>query len=476
MIESIVVVVNVSCELNWLKKVNLNNLFLLIALFISINSCFSQKVSLIYEIDEPKGFLTPKSITHNGEGIFAAQNMMYNHSISFYDRSFNLLHVLNDQVNLSEYGYCSYDNWLQGAPVEAVFDSSGRFLYVSNYKLYGPGFAQEAYDNCEIGESNESGYVYKIDLKDYSIVDVYMVGVVPKYLILIEEFGYLAVSNWCSGTVSIIDLNTGQEKAEVFVGKYPRGLANHSNKLFVSVMGADRLAVIDLKSLKTMGEIITGSGPRDVHVEETLNQLMVSLNNSGQVALYSLSQETMKRIDVGNQPRSMAYDSERQLLFVVLYGEQSFAIIDVSEQQLVEKIPSCRKPIGIEYDEQEQELWVACYDGRIAVYSVKSISNETKKPEEQGIKKQEYDTSRKYRKKYFLVCGSFKKKENAQERIKVLKIAGFKPYMSQENNQFRVIVLQGEDKGGLESVARKIKMDFDLDSWIGTFDSNHRTP
>lgn len=52
-----------------------------------------------------RGDISPKSVVHSGKGLFFAQNMMYNHTITVYDRPFNLVKTITDRVKLSDYGH-----------------------------------------------------------------------------------------------------------------------------------------------------------------------------------------------------------------------------------------------------------------------------------------------------------------------------------------------------------------------------------
>ncbi|MGL5065222.1 MAG: peptidoglycan-binding protein, partial [Microcoleus sp.] len=65
------------------------------------------------------GKISPKSIVYSGNGLFFAQNMMYNHTITVYDRNFNLVKTIPDTVKLANYGLTKFKGNYQGAPVEA---------------------------------------------------------------------------------------------------------------------------------------------------------------------------------------------------------------------------------------------------------------------------------------------------------------------------------------------------------------------
>ena len=51
-------------------------------------------------------------------------------------------------VDLSTLGFPEHPGVVQGGPVEAAFSPDGRDVYVSNYSMYGPGFAHPGDDTC----------------------------------------------------------------------------------------------------------------------------------------------------------------------------------------------------------------------------------------------------------------------------------------------------------------------------------------
>ena len=67
--------------------------------------------------------LQPKSIVHSGTGLFFAQNMMYRHNISVFDRQSNLVATIDDKVDLASFGinFPDKSSVVRGSPVEAAF-------------------------------------------------------------------------------------------------------------------------------------------------------------------------------------------------------------------------------------------------------------------------------------------------------------------------------------------------------------------
>jgi DNA-binding beta-propeller fold protein YncE len=78
------------------------------------------------------GTMSPKVVVASGSGHLVAQNMMYRHSITVYDRSYRLVKTISDRVDLQALGGPAADGPVRGAPVEAAFSPDARYAYVSN--------------------------------------------------------------------------------------------------------------------------------------------------------------------------------------------------------------------------------------------------------------------------------------------------------------------------------------------------------
>ncbi len=443
-----------------------------------LSICFlnsrAQEITHVFSINEPIGELSPKSIRHNGQGIFSAQNMMYNHMISFYDRSFNLLGTLSDSVNLAHYGFCEKDSWFRGAPVECDFSNDGRYAFISNYKMYGKGFQPDASDQCRIHSDNERSYVYKIDLQSLEIVQIFQVGSVPKYVKYIDSKNWLAVSNWCSGTVSIIDLNTENTIKEIYVGTYPRGLDYHQDQLYVAVMGSNFLSKINLNTWNKE-KIIVGNGPRDLRIDQEGKYLYLSLNNENKIAQLELSSnQLINKVPVGSLPRSMCLSKEENQLFYTEYGQHQFGVIKIPEMKLSKQVKTCYKPIGIEYDKDRDQLWVACYGGQISIYDIAEEPTVSEVKSSESVLKPQIDKKIEpigsrvisIENKIQLIAGSFSIKENAVKRQRLLTAIGIMSKVHSFSGNYRVLAYDGPSIVEAQNMQAKLKQELKISSWI----------
>ena len=326
-------------------------------------------MKLIHTIN---GSIAPKSVRSSSDGVVSAHNMMYRHSVTVYDaKTFKLIHTIPDSVSLKDFGFSNYSGSYKGAPVEGTFSPDGKFLYVSNYAMYGKGFNKEGTDTCSPADGYDKSFVYRINRSNYQIDGVYPVGSVPKVVEVTPDNRYVLVANWCSYTVSVISVELNKVVKTVKIGRYPRGIAinNDSTKAYVAEMGGNRIHVIDLQDFTT-SYIPIGSNPRAIVLSPDNSAMYVTMNLSGKVASWDLvNNKAGKSVKTGNAARSLAINADGSHLFVVNYKSDTMSRVRTSDMKVTQNIKVCNEPIGITYDLPTGNTWIACYKGQIKIYS-----------------------------------------------------------------------------------------------------------
>ncbi len=308
------------------------------------------------------GSISPKSVVASGGGLMFAQNMMYNHSITVYDRDGRLLRTIDDNVG-----------GVAGAPVEAAAHPNGRWMYVSNYSMYGAGQEAEGFDACSPVSRVGASTVYRVDVASLTIDQVIPVGRVPKYLAMSPDGATLVVTNWCDWDVSIIDTSTGKEvRRSPQLGRYPRGIAisPDSTTAYIALMGQGEVVAVDLASGAVSRRIANvGGGPRHLNLSPDGRTLYVTLNEDGGVARMDVATGIVTaRVATGVQVRSAALAADGRHMFVVNYESGTASKILTDTMAVVQVVPTSFHPIGITYDDEARQLWVSCYVGRIHVF------------------------------------------------------------------------------------------------------------
>ena len=352
------------------RFVLLTSMFLLCAFVVPAQSeVVTPSMKLIHTIN---GSIAPKSVRSSGDGVVSAHNMMYRHSVTVYDaKSFELLHTVSDSVSLKDFGFSKTVGNYKGSPVEGTFSPDGKYLYVSNYAMYGKGFNKEGTDTCSPADGYDKSFVYRINRSNYQIDSVYPVGSVPKVVEVTPDNKYVLVANWCSYTVSVISVEKNKIVKTIKIGRYPRGIAvnNDSTKAYVAEMGGNRIHVINLQDFST-SLIPIGSNPRAIVLSPDNSTLYVTMNLSGRVASWNLVTNTRgKSVKTGNAARSLAISKDGSALYVVNYKSDTMSRVRTSDMKVTQNIKVCNEPIGITYDVETSNTWVACYKGQIKIFS-----------------------------------------------------------------------------------------------------------
>ena len=316
--------------------------------------------------------LQPKSIVASGDGLFFAQNMMYRHNVAIYDRSGAKVGTIPDDIDPADFGL-GESVQLQGSPVEAAFTPDGRYVYVSNYKMFGSGYNPVADDSCDRGSWDDS-FVYKIDVATLEIVAIVPTGAVPKFLQVTPDGTKLVVSNWCGFDVSIIDTASDTELGRVDVGRHPRGIAidSDSEVAYVTVMGEARIDVIGLQSRTVIRSIedAAGSTPRHLVLSGDDRYLYVSNHRMNSVRKIDLQANTVVgTASTGTETRTMALSDDGESLYVVNYQDGTVSKVRTSDMEILQTVYSGVHPVGITYDADTRQIWVANYAGSLRIFT-----------------------------------------------------------------------------------------------------------
>ncbi len=444
----------------------------------SIVFIHGEKLQLLETIT---GRISPKSVVSNGSGVFFAQNMMYRHTITVYDRTYKLLKTISDAVRLSDYGFNQYTGIYKGAPVECAFSHGGKYAWVSNYEMTGgtsKDFAHPGCDACLSKTKYDNSFVYKINTTTYEIEQVVQVGAVPKYVAVTPDNSRVLVTNWSSGDLSVIDTKLNKEIKRVDLGRFPRGIVvdKYGEFAYVAIMGDTKIAKLNLEDYSIQWLEHIGRNPRHLCLSPDNQFLYVSLNGEGKIAKIKLSDMSLTKTSTGRLPRSMEISADGRFLYVVNYGSNELAKVETEDMTVVTKAKTKSKPIGVTVDDAKNNVWTACYSGKIMVFHdtyYDSVAvNYTEREEEllALTRKKELERKRKniafknasFSKSYTLVSGSFAKVSGARRRVRELKKTGItgKIYHNPKNGRYYAVVGEFDDRETAKSKGNELGIDF----------------
>ena len=318
------------------------------------------------------GDLAPKSVLSSGTGLVSAHNMMYKHTVTLFDsQTMELVTTVKDSVDLKAFGFSRYSGNYRGAPVEGAFSPDGKYLYFTNYAMYGRGFNKEGTDKCSPSSGFDTSFLSRINLSTYTIDAVYPVGSVPKVVQVTPDNKYILVSNWCSYTLSVISVAEQKVVKSIKIGRYPRGIVvtKDSAFAFVAEMGGNRLHRIDLATFEQTF-IPIGSNPRALVLSPDNKVLYATMNLSGQIAAWDLvANKSLGKAKIGQAARSLDISSDGTALFATNYKSGTVSTVRTSDLKVLQTIKVCSEPIGISYDAPTARTWVACYGGSVKVFA-----------------------------------------------------------------------------------------------------------
>lgn len=324
--------------------------------------------------------ITPKSVDASGRGLVFAQNMVYRRTVTIFNaRSGALVKTIPATVDLSHFGYAG--GVVQGAPVEGAFSPDGRYFYVTNYSMFGAAQGPEGEDTCTPASAVAAGdtpdYVFRINTTNFRIDQVIKVGLVPKFIAVTPDDKYVLVTNWCSWTLSIIEVASHRVVATLALPGTPRGIAVDPDSRFayVAIMGGDVLVRVSLAQLREVGQIYVGSNPRTVVLSPNGQFAYLSLNIPGDVVKVNLwTNRVIATQHVGVLSRSLVISNDGTALYVVNFGNGTVTELRASDLAILQNVKVPSAPIGITYDPLTNDVWVSSYSGYITRFATRPVS------------------------------------------------------------------------------------------------------
>jgi DNA-binding beta-propeller fold protein YncE len=150
----------------------------------------------------------------------------------------------------------------------------------------------------------------------------------------------------------------GFDHADVYRREAPA-----TSRFYVAHTGADRIDVIDSLSNSYLRSIPNVPGVAGILIDNEHDLLFSSDRGCARVSIYRCSDETLLgRVEVGDRPNGLAYDSARRHLFVFNIGDPpgvncTVSVVEVDEMRVIATIPLPGRPRWAVYDPDTENIY-----------------------------------------------------------------------------------------------------------------------
>ena len=205
--------------------------------------------------------------------------------------------------------------------------------------------------------------VFRVD-RQFNLVREYAVGGFAGGLAPLDSerlaVGYMAVKNekgeYLNGRLAILNTVTGKLEKETDLGYFPYALRYVGGKLFVTLLGENKLLVYD-NHLKLIQSILVGLTPQEMCADDRWLYVV----NTGSDSLSLIDTRTNRLVSkvpvaasgsrFGTTPSSCAVDSKQ--LYITFAGTNSLEVIDRSTGTLLAQVPTGWYPTKVVVDKDQ---------------------------------------------------------------------------------------------------------------------------
>ncbi len=150
---------------------------------------------------------------------------------------------------------------------------------------------------------------------------------------LSQDGRFLVCSNRDSGTVTVVERNSGQKLHEIAVGQHPEGVAflGDSSQLAVAVYAEDQIVFLEAETGKVTGRCEVFDEPYGIVSAADGSRIYVTLDYPGRVVeIETATRSILREISVEPFLRGIALRQDDQQLFVTGYYTGTLTQVDLS--------------------------------------------------------------------------------------------------------------------------------------------------
>ncbi len=189
----------------------------------------------------------------------------------------------------------------------------------------------------------------------------------------VPELGKVFASVTGEHKVAIVDMKTLKTLAKVGPVKYPDGIAYapDAKRVFVSDEHGDADAVIDTTTNSLVTTIPLGGGAGNTVYDPGSGHILVAVHEKNElVAIDPGTAKTLGRYPVTGieSPHGIALDVDARLAFVAGEENNKIAVVDLSDMHVLATYPVGKDPDVLAFDTGLRRLYVSAESGNLTVF------------------------------------------------------------------------------------------------------------
>ncbi len=236
----------------------------------------------------------------------------------------------------------------------AVASSDGD-LYISG------GISKQVF---RVNSNFERVQSYPIDGFVGGITEVDSTHLAVSLLVTADSAANFAKGIYGAGKIVLLNTSTGVMEATGDSGNFPFAIVKCGNKLYASILGDDKVEVLDAATMKPIRFISVGKKPQTM----TVTGDKVYVVNSGSDTISEIDSRTdsveteysvrLNKTDFGCAVVSCAIDVEHNRLYAALANTNMVSVIDLADGKRIGAIPTGWYPTKVMLDPTSMQLFV----------------------------------------------------------------------------------------------------------------------
>lgn len=192
--------------------------------------------------------------------------------------------------------------------------------------------------------------VLELDAATGNVVRTFRTGKQTTHMLaLAPEGGHLFATSIGSGTASLVDLETGRVAKHVETGEGAEGVAARQGEVWVTNRGDDTVSILDSESATVLDRLDVEGFPIRVAFHPDAQYALVSAPRAGEVAIFDTAgRELLKRIETGSKPIGVESGNQSRM-YVANMGSDTVTVIDLESMAISDTIEAGAGPDGMAY-------------------------------------------------------------------------------------------------------------------------------